>query len=124
MTEEELLREAAALGEMEGEELTFGELQERMERAELRQRRWLQQLSLLAYRHAVLVAQALAGQRLPAVEEVFPFWSEEELQQLRLSRCRSMMERLAAQSSGKECGNETTEYDPPGTGEGTHSKRA
>lgn len=102
MTEEELLLEAAALGEDEGEELTFGELQERMEKAELRQRRWLQQLSLIAYRHAVLVAQALSGQSLPAVEEAFPFWSEEELKQLRLSRYRSMMERLAAQNRGKE----------------------
>lgn len=102
MTEEELLREAAALGEEEGEELTFGELQERMERAELRQRRWLQQLSLIAYRHSMLVALALSGQSLPAVEEAFPFWSEEELKELRLSRYRKMMERLAAQKQGKE----------------------
>lgn len=102
MTEDELLLEAAALGEDEGEELTFGELQERMERAELRQRRWLQQLSLIAYRHAVLVAQVLSGQSLPSVEEAFPFWTEEELKELRLSRYRSMMERLAAQKQGKE----------------------
>lgn len=102
MTEEELLREARVRGEADPEEMTFGEVIEALELAAERERRWLQSLSLVAYRHAALVAQALAGQSLPPVGEVFPFWTQEELRQAKLEHYRRVMERHAARSGGKE----------------------
>ena len=86
MNEEELLREARIRSVAEPEELTFGELAGELELGAERERRFLQALALVAYRHAVLTARALAGQSLPPVGEAFPFWTEEELRQYALSR--------------------------------------
>lgn len=97
MDEETLLRQAKVFGEPAPEELTFGELAEALEIGAERERRILQLLSLVAYRHAVLTAQALAGQPLPAIGEAFPFWSEEELRQAKLEHYRRVMQRHAAQ---------------------------
>jgi hypothetical protein len=110
MTEEELLREARLYGAAEPEELTYGEVLQVLELGAERERRALQQLALIAYRHAALTAQALAGQRLPPLEEAFPFWSEEEIQRAKVARLRRRLERYAARSGGKE-----EEY-------GTHTK--
>ncbi len=101
MTEEELLRQARLLGEDCPEELTYGELVEGMETAAERDRRFFQRLSVIAYRHAVLTARALAGERLPPVGAVFPFWTQEEQDAARLARYREMLERLAGRR-GKE----------------------
>ena len=65
----------------------------------------MQALALVAYRHAVLTARALAGQSLPPVGEAFPFWTEEELLAARAEHYRSMMERLAGRWRGKERDN-------------------
>ena len=92
----------------EPEELTFGELAWELELGAERERRFLQALALVAYRHAVLTARALAGQSLPPVGEAFPFWTEEELLAARTEHYRSMMERLAgrwrerSETMGKE----------------------
>lgn len=102
MTEKELLRQARVYGETQPEELTFGELMELLELAEERERRFLQQLSMVAYRHALLTARALAGKDLPPLGEAFPFWTQEELRQAKLEHCRRVMERLAGR---REDGN-------------------
>ena len=86
MNEEELLREARIRSVAEPEELTFGELAGELELGAERERRFLQALALVAYRHAVLTARALAGQSLPPVGEAFPFWTEEELLAARADR--------------------------------------
>ena len=105
MNEEELLREARIRSVAEPEELTFGELAGELELGAERERRFLQALALVAYRHAVLTARALAGQSLPPVGEAFPFWTEEELLAARTEHYRSMMERLAGRWRGKERNN-------------------
>lgn len=102
MTEAELLRQARVAGTQEPEALTFGELMEELELSGERERRFLQLLSLVAYRHAVLTARALAGQNLPALGEAFPFWSREELGQAKLEQCRRTMERLAARKEERD----------------------
>ncbi len=99
--EAELLREARLRGLREPEELTFGEVREELELMAERERRMLQSLSVIAYRHAVLTVRALAGERLPPLGEAFPFWSEEELRQAKLEHYRRVMERHAGQN-GKE----------------------
>ena len=65
MTEEQLLREAKLYGAEAPEELTYGELAELLELGAERERRFLQGLALVAYRHAALTARALAGRELP-----------------------------------------------------------
>ena len=84
MTEEDMLREAKIRGENEPEALTFGELAELLTLSAERERRFLQALSMVAYRHAALTARALAGQDLPSLGEAFPFWTEEEMNAARL----------------------------------------
>ena len=111
MNEEELLREAKICAVAAPEELTFGELAAELEIGAERERRFLQALALVAYRHAALTARALAGQSLPSVGEAFPFWSEEELRQARVEHYRSMMERLTGR--GKEHGDERRKDNPP-----------
>lgn len=111
LNEDELLREARIQAVPEPDELTFGELAAELEIGAERERRFLQALALVAYRHAALTARALAGQRMPAVGEAFPFWSEEELRQARVEHYRSMMERLAGR--GKERGDERRKDNPP-----------
>lgn len=106
VNEAELLREARLRGIREPEELTFGEVREELELAAERERRMLQYLSVIAYRHAVLTARALAGERLPPLGEAFPFWSEEELRQAKLEHYRRVMERHAGRT-GKEKANGT-----------------
>lgn len=107
MTEEQLLREAKLYGAEEPEELTYGELVELLELGAERERRFLQGLALVAYRHAALTARALAGRELPSVGEAFPFWTEEELRAAKLERCRRMMERRAVRRGREEDGNES-----------------
>lgn len=100
--EEALLHRARLLGEDVPEERTFGELMELLERDEERERRFLQQLALVAYRHAVLMAKLLSGQSLPQLHEAFPFWEEAAVQSARLHHYRQMMQRLARGPGGKE----------------------
>lgn len=59
-------------------------------------RQQLQNLSVIAWQAARLVAGFLAGEAQPPVYERFPFWTEEEKNALQLARYRSMMEGLAA----------------------------
>lgn len=106
MTEEELLREARLYGAQDPEEMTYGELAEALELGAERERRFLQGLALVAYRHAALTARALAGRELPPVGEAFPFWTQEELQAAKLERCRRIMERHAARRGGEEDSDE------------------
>lgn len=117
MTEEELLREARLYGAEAPEELTFGELAETLELGAERERRFLQGLALVAYRHAALTARALAGRELPPVGEAFPFWTRQELQAAKLERCRQMMERRARRRGGEEDANDKRTGHGAGGGE-------
>lgn len=96
MKEDSLLRQARLAGMCDPEEGTFGEVVEFLELWEERERRQLQLFSLVAYRHALLLARVLSGGTASPVEEAFPFWSEEEVGQAKLDRCRRLMERLAS----------------------------
>ena len=102
MREEELLRQARLYGERMPEELTFGELAQVLELGAERERRFLQALSLVAYRHAALTARALAGRPLPPVGEAFPFWTQEELMEAKAEKCRQALERRAVMREREE----------------------
>lgn len=102
MREDALLRQAKVLGETAPEELTYGELMEVLELADARERRVLQGLALVAYRHALLIHRILAGQTLPQLHEAFPFWEEETVRQAKLEHYRHLMQRLAQGQGGKE----------------------
>ena len=102
--EQTMLRQARQRGIRDADDLTCGELTQALEDRDLRERHFLQMLSVLAYRHALLTASALSGGQLPAIEEIFPFWSPAERQQLTLARWRAVMDRQCAQKSEKEEG--------------------
>ena len=127
MTEEQLLREAKLYGAEDPEELTYGELAELLELGAERERRFLQGLALVAYRHAALTARALAGRELPAVGEAFPFWTEEELQAAKLERCRRKKRRQRTQRPVCTAQHRRRQQPPPAhhkTGEaGRHIQR-
>ncbi len=123
MTEEQLLREAKLYGAEAPEELTYGELAELLELGAERERRFLQGLALVAYRHAALTARALAGRELPPVGEAFPFWTEEELRAAKLERCRRMMERRAVRRGGEEDSNGKRSGHGAGPGEAEDPQR-
>lgn len=65
-----------------------------------RERRQGKLLAVAAMRQAELTARALGGGRLPEVWEAFPFWTEEEIQGMRLQKYRHIMERYAASGAG------------------------
>lgn len=114
MNEEELLRQAKLYGERSPEELTFGELAEFLELGAERERRFLQALALVAYRHAALTARALAGRPLPPVGEAFPFWTGEELMAAKAEQCRRALERRAVRRGGEEDADGQRQVDGPG----------
>lgn len=99
LTLDELLREGciAGLGPWELEEMTWGEILFFVESRREGERRRAQRRAFIAYQQAGLIAQAVAEGKLPEVYEVFPFWNEEEVREMKLERYRSMMERMAAQ---------------------------
>lgn len=75
-----------------------------------RERRQGKLLAIAAVRQAELTARAVGGGRLPEVWEAFPFWTEEEVRELRIQKYRAIMERHAAQfpaSRGTEGNNRT-----------------
>ena len=118
MNEEAWLREARLRGEPEPEELTFGELREAVELSRERERRAMQNLSVVAYRQVCLIGRLLAGEALPPLTEAFPFWDEAEIREARLAHYRGVMERHAA-ADRKESDHGTVERCGHGTGRET-----
>lgn len=102
MTLEELKREGliAGLRPDELEEMTWGEVLSVVEAARERRRRRNQDLSLIAYRQVALLSRMLSGGQVPDVEEMFPFWNEEELREKKIEKIRRVMEHYAAAGSG------------------------
>lgn len=87
-----------SLAEME--EMTWGELIFVIEARQEGMRRRAQERSLIAYRQAGLIAQAVAEGHLPEIYDVFPFWSEEEIRGIKVERYRAVMERHAGRRIG------------------------
>lgn len=85
----------AGYAPQELEDWTWGEVVTAVSAFQKGERQRYQALSVIAWQEAVLTAKALAGEKIEAVYELFPFWEEEEKDQLRLERLRQMMERLA-----------------------------
>lgn len=47
----------------------------------------------------------LAGEAPPALYEVFPFWTTDEVNEMKLAKYRKVMERQAAMGGGSGGGN-------------------
>lgn len=77
------------------EEMTWGEAALVITARQEGQRRQAQRLAIISWEQAGLTAQAALAGRLPEVYEVFPFWTEEELREIRLEKYRTIMERMA-----------------------------
>lgn len=67
-----------------------------MDGARERERRWFQQEALVAWGQMVLHGCQLSGETLPALYEVFPFWTTDEVNEMKLAKYRNMMERQVA----------------------------
>lgn len=61
-----------------------------------RQRRFLQSQAIIAWGQAGLICRQLSGISPPALYELFPFWTSDEVNEMKLREYRSRMERLAA----------------------------
>ncbi len=103
MTLDELTREGliAGLNLFELEDMTWGEVLSVIEADRERQRRQMKDLSVIAYTQAGLTAQALTGGKIPELYELFPFWTEEEVQEMKVEKIRRVMERYAANGKGR-----------------------
>ena len=80
---------------MESGEWTWGELLGRIEGVREEERRRLQGQALTARGEALLLGRLLAGERLPELYEAFPFWNEEEVNEMKVAKVRRIMERQA-----------------------------
>ena len=61
-----------------------------------RQRRLLQNQALIAWGQAAVLCRHLAGEKQLPIYEVFPFWTTDEVNEMRLNEYRRRMERMAA----------------------------
>lgn len=91
----------AGLPLWEMEELTWGEVTEVILARREGQRRQAQERSFIAYQQAGLIARAVTEGKMPEIYEVFPFWKEEEIREMKVERYRAIMERYAAQKVAK-----------------------
>ena len=69
----------SGLSPRESGEWTWGELLDWVEGTRERERRWFQQEALVAWGQMVLHGCQLAGEAPPALYEVFPFWTTDEV---------------------------------------------
>lgn len=86
----------AGLSLWEMDDMTWGEILWVVEARREEQRRRAQEAAFIAYQQAGLIAQAALDGRLPDIYEVFPFWSEQEVRELRVEKYRAVMERYAS----------------------------
>lgn len=65
-------------------------------------RQRLKTQSAIAYREALLTGATFAGgaKALPEVYEVFPYWTAEEIREMKLSKYKALMMRYAARGGG------------------------
>lgn len=75
---------------------TWGELLDWVDSARERERRWFQQEALVAWGQMVLHGCQLSGDKPPALYEVFPFWTTDEVNEMKVAQYRRMMERQVA----------------------------
>lgn len=79
------------------EAMTCGEVTETVLARREARRRKNQERSVIAYQQAGLIARGMVEGKLPEIYEVFPFWNEEEIREMKLEHWRAVMERYAAQ---------------------------
>ena len=95
----------SGLSPRESGEWTWGELLDWVEGTRERERRWFQQEALVAWGQMVLHGCQLAGEAPPALYEVFPFWTTDEVNEMKLAKYRKVMERQAATGGRSGGGN-------------------
>lgn len=102
MTEETLDRLAGGSGLLpwEADGLTFGELRSRLEGLRERERQQMQCQAVIAYQQVGLLAEVFGGGKIREVYEIFPFWEEEEIRELKVEKYRQIMERYACAGKG------------------------
>lgn len=81
---------------LELDDWTWGEMLSQIDAYNERKRRESKVMAAIAAGGARYVASYMGGGRAPDLAEVFPFWSDEEVKELKLSKYRKMMEKLAA----------------------------
>ncbi|MCQ2441710.1 MAG: hypothetical protein MJ077_01075 [Oscillospiraceae bacterium] len=86
------------------EDMTCGEIVDTVLARREARRRQAQDQSVIAYQQAGLIARAVLEGKLPELYESFPFWTEEEVREMKLEHWRSVMERYAAQKVNREKG--------------------
>lgn len=94
----------AGLRLWEMEEMTCGEIVETILAWREARRREAQDLAVIAFQQAGLIARAVMEGKLPEIYEAFPFWNEEEVREMKVAHWRAVMERHAAQKVKKEKG--------------------
>lgn len=77
---------------------TWGEVLTQITADRERQRRRNQERSVIAVGGAQYLAAYLGGDKVPELYEVFPFWSTEEENRMKVAKYRRMMERMAGRS--------------------------
>ena len=92
----EALAWGCGVSPLESGEWTWGELLGVVEAAQERQRRLLQNQALIAWGQAAVLCRHLAGEKQLPIYEVFPFWTTDEVNEMRLNEYRRRMERMAA----------------------------
>ena len=92
----EALAWGCGVSPLESREWTWGELLGVVEADQERQRRLLQNQALIAWGQAAVLCRHLAGEKQLPIYEVFPFWTTDEVNEMRLNEYRRRMERMAA----------------------------
>lgn len=76
------------------ENWTWGEVCTQIIASLERERRRNQELAAVAVGGAQYVARYLCGGQVPELAEVFPFWTDEERNEMKVNKYRKMMERI------------------------------
>lgn len=82
-------------------EWTQGEIEAVIRANRARERRRDQNLSIIAHRHAILIAGLVTGHPATEVYNHFPFWTEEETTEMQVQKYKNIMQRHAAQGVKK-----------------------
>lgn len=98
------------------EEMTWGEALLFLRGRQEAERQRAQRAALIAWEQAALTARAVLEGNLGEVYEYFPFWTDEEVRELRVEKYRTLLERMAGKRAGEKAAPE------PGEG-GTEAPR-
>lgn len=102
---DELIHEGiiAGISAFEIMDWTLAEIIEQVRAYSDRRRRECQQLARIAYAESGMIAVRFSGKgkQIPEIWEVFPFWTDEEVQELKVEKYRRIMEKYAATGGGK-----------------------